>query len=1774
MEEESRNKSVTAAAAVVDSSAGPINNEKLLAARARSKMKSKAMFQRHKGINNNNKMQSPETEIPVEPAAATTTTTTKAAALNKDAGVSEQSSAAPIIPKQLNANEQREAETVDPASLIEKPTNNPASQQPATTTTTTISEHGPSNNNTSPVRFPRRAANSPQRKRDLVTRIFHKKTTNLKAPPARPVEMQTEEDQTETEEQQNAITAIEMVVDDDDTMDDPQREEETVVRDYYLENNVANQNHPDPELEDIQSEVSVATSTGFDMRSILDYPPSPPPQEEDDEEAGDRDRDPSWDASSPVFEEQNKKDNKKAATAKDDGLDMFETDSWAVTNTTDFSATMPGMNADIEGFADRLMEEEKKSSDTDDNFARVVAAQPAPPVVPLPVLVVEEEQQLLAVVEEEQQQQDLTWDISNPIFLQKVEEMKQKHADSFNMFETGSWGGTDAGFSEVSLSRFAQNADIESEFVRLMLEDLEKRKAEAAGQVVETTKPVKANGKDTTSAPQEEDGNYAQEERKKRIDELDDDEPLLIPVPSSSAGSGDGDDMDYSIDDSGENAISMAERVQMYTAPPTSGDDSSAADEDEEADDDDDESFDEGDGAVEYVGQGSDDEDDNNVHVDFIPDSEEAPVAPDTIPTFDAAAAAAHVSERTEPNVGFEMGQEAISAAATAAVPKVELENLDIMNSSGAGSVSSSLMGDIFLSTESVSGSSLHSGVTNTSASSNKRSPADQGIPPRQSVPLSGTSPPPPPPPGGKKVKGRRRAKPGDNKNSGGFLLIPPPPAEKLKKWEDSKMRGQRHLESFKATRLEDVQEDADSPGRSHPNKPAKSPVDAARALVIQNALHRADKSNEENDKEQDGDFFGLPEAAMEGFEVTREGFAREEPQGLFTTSKATSKVRQPKHSGDKTRSPTHGSSILTDQNLAEKVAKAEAAAAVKFEQCLADVDGNPAPTEGEENDDVDQESKVGSPSKTDPTEKLHDTGMDLVGGAFKAWKYPEFESTHKVGNASRRPDEAIGEESENGPLDRAAIFSWLCAEVLGLVVAPLTAEEEASCFPDHVRTLLEDDDNFNTLCQYMADCVNKTTDDYCEASTNEDLRAASMEESLQIPGSSLEDTADALLEERRPRIKPMVLSKDSKHLATTLLAANFVSFLYLPSKLAKVRSPFGDNNPFLLDIITLSLKRAEARDDKDDSEKRPKTVQQLVFDHPHGRPDLIAAFVYKVCRASEAQLASTKGEEEAKLTDYSEGVGEFSSAVKDDTAQNTGRKRSRLLVVPEERPSPFEASIWNVPRILAAVLSFLGDPVAVCRMKMVNRFCRRLIAENEHMIMKDAVRVGGLSMNVRPAFWMWITLQKCARGSDENAENDNHEHELDLSDLERMGREGKWHSVIQRDVSRAFGNMPPHKTGARLRTDSIVRALVTWGRNRIMTRGVKGGGDVVPTPNIARDGRSQKEKPRPGTSPPPWEQGEENESIKSELSQCPTDTVSDWGGVSPVGSFAGSQSGFNDETYGRLARQSSRQGAIPAEDLALSGNALTDDMKVDMQNKLGFILHALSAAHEDVGYCQGMDYVVAHLLRIMQDTVRWKAVKGNLPNTIKAASNLPELTQLNTETPQKIYDEVDKCCLVEEAVFRVMDTFFTSYNLRHMYWPELRCLKLCCRVFERLIQIKLPVLADHFEHHDLNVGLFALGWFQTLFLYLPSMPSATVNHMWDIWLVERSFKIFFRVGTAILFLSQPILLNHELEGMMIYLNTFPDATLLNPDILIACALNIKVTNRMLAELEAEVSGY
>ena len=818
-----------------------------------------------------------------------------------------------------------------------------------------------------------------------------------------------------------------------------------------------------------------------------------------------------------------------------------------------------------------------------------------------------------------------------------------------------------------------------------------------------------------------------------------------------------------------------------------------------------------------------------------------------------------------------------------------------------------------------------------------------------------------------------------------------------------------------------------------------------------------------------------------------------------------------------------------------------------------------------------------------------HHAGLELVGGAFSTWKNSDYAYGSEAGVKdpalpSDLVDRTVNAAAEDVRSEERQLLSWLENDVLAIPAKAESDNGETKPSLDRAKllSLLQDDANFNSLCKYASENV----------------------VILKSPDDSKDPCDDGPIEnanEWQRKTKPLrffIPTERTKRPRSSILAANFLSFLNRIALLSGVQSPFKDENPFLMDVLNMSFLARKKTEKIVEVEER--TVQELIFEHELGDIVDVVRFFFDACGTpSPEQLDKTKDAAEAdeaadEVTDIGGSADPFESM-------------SLLYKIPSQSPSPFETASWNLPSIVAIVLGFLGDPVAVCRVKMINHFCNRLIQENEHVIMRDTVRLGGISMHIRPAFWMWIALEKCGRtttgtgaprGGDQPTQATGQDHAEDASQpqcitavlpqLEKRGREGKWHHVIQRDVSRAFGNMPPHKTGARLRTDSIVRALVTWGRGRVLSRGVKGGGVSSPTPVIPPPGTEKaKPKPRPATGPPPWETADSLPE-KEDDSVGQPDTVSQWSGISPVPSFC-SNSGLSDKESGSMAARASLANGVARalekdptskmknsraiEELALSGNTLTAEMKEGLQNQLGYILHALAAAHEDVGYCQGMDYIVAHLLRVLQDTVRWHSVRGTLSPVIKAQPAIPNAGSDEQSLTKEIDQAIDSSLVVEETVFRVMDTFLTTYNLRHMYWPELRCLKTCCRVFERLIQLKLPVLADHFAYHELNVGLFALGWFQTLFLYLPSMPSATVCHMWDIWLVERSFKIFFRVGTAILFLSQPILLNHELEGMMTYLNTFPDATLLNPDILIACALQIKVTNRMLAEIERDLTG-
>ncbi|CAM9923319.1 unnamed protein product, partial [Heterosigma akashiwo] len=65
---------------------------------------------------------------------------------------------------------------------------------------------------------------------------------------------------------------------------------------------------------------------------------------------------------------------------------------------------------------------------------------------------------------------------------------------------------------------------------------------------------------------------------------------------------------------------------------------------------------------------------------------------------------------------------------------------------------------------------------------------------------------------------------------------------------------------------------------------------------------------------------------------------------------------------------------------------------------------------------------------------------------------------------------------------------------------------------------------------------------------------------------------------------------------------------------------------------------------------------------------------------------------------------------------------------------------------------------------------------------------------------------------------------------------------------------------------------------------------------------------------------------------------------------------------------------------------------------------------------------------------------------------------------------------------------------------------------------------------------LFAVGWFESLLVYIEAVPVATLTRVWALWVAERSFRIFHQVIIAILSGIEEDLLKMDLEDIMEHL--------------------------------------
>ncbi|KAI6040280.1 rab-GTPase-TBC domain-containing protein [Pisolithus marmoratus] len=154
-------------------------------------------------------------------------------------------------------------------------------------------------------------------------------------------------------------------------------------------------------------------------------------------------------------------------------------------------------------------------------------------------------------------------------------------------------------------------------------------------------------------------------------------------------------------------------------------------------------------------------------------------------------------------------------------------------------------------------------------------------------------------------------------------------------------------------------------------------------------------------------------------------------------------------------------------------------------------------------------------------------------------------------------------------------------------------------------------------------------------------------------------------------------------------------------------------------------------------------------------------------------------------------------------------------------------------------------------------------------------------------------------------------------------------------------------------------------------------------------------------------------------------------------------------------------------------------------QENLFNVLKAYSLYDPQVGYCQGLPFVVAVLLLNMPD----------------------------------------------EQAFCLLVRLMYSYDLRGHFLPEMPKLQL--RLFDRLVEELLPVLHVHFLRQGVKSSMFCSQWFLTLFSY--KFPLEIVFRIYDTCLAS-GIESIFAFSVALLQKNEDTLLSMKFDEILIFL--------------------------------------
>ena len=207
-------------------------------------------------------------------------------------------------------------------------------------------------------------------------------------------------------------------------------------------------------------------------------------------------------------------------------------------------------------------------------------------------------------------------------------------------------------------------------------------------------------------------------------------------------------------------------------------------------------------------------------------------------------------------------------------------------------------------------------------------------------------------------------------------------------------------------------------------------------------------------------------------------------------------------------------------------------------------------------------------------------------------------------------------------------------------------------------------------------------------------------------------------------------------------------------------------------------------------------------------------------------------------------------------------------------------------------------------------------------------------------------------------------------------------------------------------------------------------------------------------------------------------------------------------------------------------------------------ILCATVSSTPNIGYCQGMNFVVATLLlaRLAEETndntwIQSQDEKENGEDNINTGddNNSKKDENENTKDLSKdvtvAFSEIDEYDEIEAEVFWMFQSILIKNDrgleMEFIWKPTFPKMKLRVFQFDRLLELYMPDLHSYFEEICLSPEVVVSQWFMTLFSN--TLPLPLTLHMWD-YIFLGGWPGIFRAALAILCVFRDKLLEMDLE--------------------------------------------